>query len=617
MKKNELAQDILEGVGGKSNVKDVFHCATRLRFHLKDTTKANTSDLKKLSGVIQIVQSGGQYQIVIGNTVGTVYEDLLEVMGEVPSKGGDGKSEQGLGARMISLVSAIFTPFLGVLAGTGVLKGILSLGVFLMPEFQSTGTYVILNAAGDAFFRFLPIAIAFTAAKKLNTNQYLAMAMAMAMVYPIENSDALNFLGIPVIYGAGYTSTVFPIIMAVFILKYIEGFFKKIMPSFLIFGVSLCSLIIMVPLTYTLIGPLGTIIGSLLSNGVTGLYSFSPLLTGLIMGGLWQVLVIFGMHWGIVPIILLNLGTNGFDSFLPMAIAGVMAQSGASLGVFLRTRDARLKGLSLSSALTAVFGITEPAVYGVTLPLKKPFIYASIGGAIGGAYIALMGVKTFAFSTSILVLPNMIGRNGITSSAVQGMIGLGVAFVVAMILTVVIGFDDKKEIKDFQELDEKSNTKQVKKVEDTEGIISSPISGEIIPLTAIDDPAFSSGAMGKGVAILPNDNLVIAPVSGKVTLLFPTNHAIGILTDDGIEILIHIGMDTVELKGEGFVPFVKQGEYIHKGQKLIQFDPDVISKHEKSAVTVVVITNSNKYSGVEATKTNEIKQGMDLLEITK
>ncbi|MCB5951376.1 beta-glucoside-specific PTS transporter subunit IIABC [Enterococcus sp. BWT-B8] len=612
MNNKELAQKILEGVGGKENINDVFHCATRLRFRLKNEDVASTSELKKISEIIQIVRSGGQYQVVIGNEVSTVYESLLDVMGGNVAGDETTGEKHGLVAKFIDIVSSIFTPFLTVLAGTGVLKGLLSLAVFLSPEFAETGTYTLLNAAGDAFFRFLPIAIAFTAAKKFKTNQYIAMALAMAMVYPIENTADLTFISLPVIYGAGYTSTVFPIILAVLVQRYVEGLFKKIVPKFLIFGVTLLTLIIMVPLTYLLIGPLGTVIGSILSKGVNGLYEFSPLITGGILGGFWQILVVFGMHWGFVPLTLLNFSTLGYDSLLPMSIAGVIAQSGAAFGVFLKSKDKNMRSLAASSSLTALFGITEPAVYGVTLPLKKPFIAASIGGAIGGGVIAFFGVKSFAFNASILAIPNMIGRDGIESSAMMGIIGLSAAFVIAAILAFILGFDEGQEDKRIK--------KEIAANEEKPSVVSekitvfSPMSGKLLSLEKVDDPVFSSGSMGQGVAILPSEGRVIAPVSGTVTLLFPTNHAIGIVSEEGAEILIHIGMDTVELNGEGFTPLVKQGDKVVLGQELLLFDEQFIKAHKKSTVTPIVITNSTDYHNIEIVVNGEVLAGQKLLE---
>lgn len=593
-----LAKEILKGVGGKENINDVFHCATRLRFRLKDESIADTASLKGNKNIIQVVQNSGQYQVVIGNEVGAVYDALASELGTMTDTP-EQSEKQSIISAFIDVISAIFTPFLTILAGTGVLKGLLSLAIFIEPSFENTGTYLILNAAGDAFFKFLPIAIAFTAAKKFKTNQYLAMALAMAMVYPLSTTEGLTFFGIPVVYGAGYTSTVFPIIMAVFIQRYVESFFKRFMPKFLIFGVTLCTLVVMVPLTYLLIGPLGSIIGSVLSKGVNGLYGFSPVLTGLVLGGLWQILVIFGMHWGFIPLTLLNFATLGYDVMLPMVIMGVLAQAGASLGVFIKAKDKNLKSMALSGCITAIFGITEPTVYGVTLPLRKPFIAASIGGALGGGFVAFMGVKSFAFSSSILAIPNMIGRNGVASSAVMGVIGISIAFLAAAILTVLFGFNETKEDQMVDvSLGDNEYGKQASTLPTSEIVINSPLSGELISLEDIPDPVFSSGAMGKGIGILPSLGKVSAPFSGEVTMLFSSNHAIGLKSDDGVELLIHIGLDTVELGGKGFEPLVKQGDRVVAGQELLKFDRELIEELGKSVISPVIITNSGNYESI-------------------
>lgn len=593
-----LAKEILKGVGGKENINDVFHCATRLRFRLKDESIADTASLKGNKNIIQVVQNSGQYQVVIGNEVGAVYDALASELGTMTDTP-EQSEKQSIISAFIDVISAIFTPFLTILAGTGVLKGLLSLAIFIEPSFESTGTYLILNAAGDAFFKFLPIAIAFTAAKKFKTNQYLAMALAMAMVYPLSTTEGLTFFGIPVVYGAGYTSTVFPIIMAVFIQRYVESFFKRFMPKFLIFGVTLCTLVVMVPLTYLLIGPLGSIIGSVLSKGVNGLYGFSPVLTGLVLGGLWQILVIFGMHWGFIPLTLLNFATLGYDVMLPMVIMGVLAQAGASLGVFIKAKDKNLKSMALSGCITAIFGITEPTVYGVTLPLRKPFIAASIGGALGGGFVAFMGVKSFAFSSSILAIPNMIGRNGVASSAVMGVIGISIAFLAAAILTVLFGFNETKEDQMVDvSLGDNEYGKQASTLPTSEIVINSPLSGELISLEDIPDSVFSSGAMGKGIGILPSLGKVSAPFSGEVTMLFSSNHAIGLKSDDGVELLIHIGLDTVELGGKGFEPLVKQGDRVVAGQELLKFDRELIEELGKSVISPVIITNSGNYESI-------------------
>ena len=602
-----LAARILELVGNEENISSVNHCATRLRFRLKDETLVKNEELSKTDGVIQVVNKGGQCQVVIGTHVPDVYAVLVGMMKTTANDDDEPAAKHGIVESFIDVISAIFTPFLTILAGTGMMKGIVSLIVFVSPEFGTTGAYAILNAAADGFFMFLPVAIAFTAAKKFKTDQFLAMGLAMAMVYPLATfngitntplatTDGLNFFGIPVIYGAGYAAAVLPIIIAVYIQKHVENFAKKIAPKILMFVVPLVTLTIMVPLTYIVIGPFGTIIGAVSQGAINALYNFSPLVTGLLLGGLWQITVIFGIHWGFVPLVIMGLTTSGYDTLLPIAICGVMSQAGASLGVFFKTKDPNLKGLASSSSISAIFGISEPAVYGVTLPHKKPFIAGCIGGALGGAIAGVFGVKVFTFSVSVLSIPHMIGRNGIESSAAIGALAFAVAFVVGMVLTIIFGLNETTE----------KNTK-----------VKSPLSGNVIPLDKVDDEVFASGNMGKGIAIEPTTGEIISPVNGTVTVLLPSNHAIGITSETGVEILIHVGIDTVDLEGKGFTAHVAKNDKIKVGTKLISFDVDAIKSAGKSVTTPIIITNSADFKEIEITKESKVTTSSILFDIKK
>lgn len=624
MSHKEIAADVLKLVGGQSNVKSVVHCATRLRFQLKDDAKADTEALKNHDGIIQVVQSGGQYQIVIGSHVSDVYEELMALgnfSGEADaSESSDEK--KGLVSKAIDIISSIFTPFLGIIAGSGVLKGLLNLAVFFGWINVESGGYQLLYAAADGIFYFMPMALAVTAARKFKTNEFLALALATAMLYPnFQNFAAgvaaaggsLTFFGLPIIYSAdigGYASTVIPIILAVWIQSYVEKFARKITPSFLrVFGVALITLLVMVPLTFILIGPLGLVVGQGLGAGYKAIYNMSSVVAGAVLGGFWQVLVIFGMHWGLVPIAINNLQTTGMDTMIPMSLAGVLAQSGAALGVFLKTRDAKMKGLAGSGALTALFGITEPTVYGVTLPLKKPFIFGCIGGAIGGAITAFNGVISYAFGQSILTFPNFIGPDGDLSKVIASIIACSIAFLFAAIMTYFFGGVNKPEAKE--------QTAARATTDFAEDVITSPLSGEIVPLASIEDPVFASGTMGQGVAIVPSDGKLVAPADGEIALLFPTGHAVGLKTSDGTEILMHIGMDTVELNGEGFKTHVKQGDTVTRGQLLVEFDRELIVSKGKPVVTPVVITNSADLSHVAIAEPGEVAAGERLFQLEK
>ncbi|MBO0477633.1 PTS glucose transporter subunit IIA [Vagococcus sp. DIV0080] len=613
----ELAKDVLGLVGGKKNVNSVVHCATRLRFKLKDESVAKTEEIQKHPGVIQVVQSGGQYQVVIGSHVKDVYAELLEISGLGDASSEESGPKGNLFNQFIDIISGIFTPFLGAMAGVGVLKGLLTLLVVGGLLSDKSGTYQILFAASDGFMQFLPFAISFTAAKKFKTDPFIALAITAALLHPSISAIAgaqsgLDFLGIPAIMGpTGYMQTVIPIIMFIWLQKYIEKFAKKISPDFLqIILVPLITVVVMVPLTFVAIGPLGTIIGALLGKGYSAVFGFSPIVAGAVMGGLWQVFVMFGMHWGFIPIIMLNLTTNGYDTMAPMLLGAVIAQAGAALAVAIKTKSQKRKALAISGTLTAVFGITEPTVYGVTLPLKKPFYAACIGGAVGGAIIGAAGVKTFAMGLiSLLSIPGFISTiDGVESNVVMAIIGVIASFVIAFALTLVLGFDTEAEAS--------TDVEGTKEVKDRE-TLQSPLTGKVVPMTDVQDEVFASGALGKGIAIEPTIGELRAPASGVISTIFPTGHAVGLTTDNGAEILMHIGMDTVELNGEGFEKLVAQGDKVKAGDLLVKFDIEAIKAAGKPVITPIVVTNSVDYLDVLDLNQDELIEGEDFLTLVK
>ena len=616
----EIAVRVLDAVGGKENVNSVVHCATRLRFKLKDEEKADTNRLIQDDDVIQVVQSGGQYQVVIGSHVSDVYRELTGVANF------DGESEKSAEKgnplnQLIDIISSIFTPFLGAMAGAGVLKGFLTLAVTMNWLAADSGVYTVWYAIADGLFTYLPVMLAFTAAKKFKTNEFLAVSLAMALVHPSITELAgqtLSFVGIPVIIGASaYTSSVIPIILAVFLQSYVERFFKKVIPSFLqIICVPLAVFLIMAPVTFIVVGPLGTIVGNLLGSGYDAIYNLSPILAGAIMGGLWQVFVMFGMHWGFVPIAMVNLTQFGFDTMVPMLLPAVLAQGGAALAVFFITKNVKLKGLALSSTITSLFGITEPTVYGVTLPLKKPFIAVCISGAIGGAIVGFSQVKNYTFGlVSLLSLPSFIPQDTQDMSGlIAAAIGTAVAFGAAFVLTFVLRFEDQPNPADT---DTEKSKVPAPSITNERVVLSSPLAGRVVPLNEVKDQVFSSGAMGKGIAIDPANGTLVAPADGTITTLFPTGHAIGLTTTDGVEILMHIGMDTVELEGKGFEIFVKQEDQVKKGDLLVKFDLSLIKEAGYSTVTPIVVTNTPNYLDVLDMNQEDVLQGEDFLAIVK
>lgn len=639
MKYEKLAKDIIKNIGGKENVNSVTHCITRLRFKLKDESKANTDILKNMDGVVTVIKSGGQYQVVIGNHVSDVYKDVVEVGGfnnESSSDDNEIKEKISLFNSFIDVISGVFAPTLGILAATGMIKGFTALFLILGWLSKDSGTYIILNAIGDCLFYFFPVFLGFTSAKKFKLNQFVGMAIGAVLVYPsivglatstgaplltlfkgsmIESIVRIKFLGIPVII-MNYTSTVIPIIFSTYIASKIEKILKKIIPDVVkTFLLPFFTLLIAVPVTFIVIGPISTWAGQILGILTLGIYNFSPIIAGLFIGGFWQVFVIFGLHWGLVPIGINNIAVMGYDTILAMTFAASFAQIGAVLAVYIKTKDKKLKSLCIPSFISGIFGVTEPAIYGVTLPSKKPFILSCIASSIGGGILGFMGTKLYMLGgLGIFGIPSYINKQvGIDNGFIGAIIAIIVAFVFGFLLVLLVGFKDDNfggEDKNKQankEVKQKSLTNQE--------VIISPLKGEVTELSKVEDEAFSKGLLGKGIAIKPVEGKVVAPASGVVTTFFPTGHALGITTDNGTEILIHVGMDTVQLEGKYFTPRVKQGYKIKAGDVLLEFDINKIKESGFSTITPVIITNSDKYLDIIETNKKDINYKEDLLTI--
>lgn len=617
MKYEQLARDIIQHVGGKENVNSVVHCITRLRFKLKDEQKADTETIKNMDGVVTVMKSGGQYQVVIGNHVPEVYKAVVEVGGfQQQSPIEDENAPKGsLFSRFIDIISSIFTPVLGVLAATGMIKGFNALFVALGWLDNTSGTYQLLNAIGDSLFYFFPIFLGYTAIKKFGGSPFIGMAIGASLVYPtlstltagdplytvfagtmFESPVHITFLGIPVILMT-YSTSVIPIIIAAFFAAKLENFLKTVIPDVVkMFIVPLLTLLIVVPLTFILIGPIATWAGMLLGSATVAVYNLSPLVAGLFLGGLWQVFVIFGLHWGLVPVAINNLTSLGSDPVLALIFAASFAQIGAVLAVFLKIKNQKIKTLSIPAFISGIFGVTEPAIYGVTLPLKKPFIMSCIGGAVGGGIMGIMGTQVYIIGgLGVFGYPSNISPEGITTGFYGSLIGTAVAFVVGFVLTYLFGGVNKAAAATPQP-DVTPVAKEVSATTVGQEQVVSPLKGTVVRLKDISDVAFSSGSLGQGVAIEPTEGKLIAPVSGTVSALFPTHHAIGITTESGAEILIHIGMDTVQLEGKHFKAHVTQGEFVEKGQLLIEFDIEAIEQSGRALTTPVIVTNRKALS---------------------
>ncbi|NSU11406.1 PTS glucose transporter subunit IIA [Enterococcus faecalis] len=606
-----IAKEILKDVGGKDNIVDVTHCYTRLRFILKDTKQANKEALLQTEGVISVVESGGQYQVVLGNKVAHVYNALEPLLAQQLTTKTSTKEKNSLGNRILNTVAAIFTPVVPAIAASGMLKGILAIAVmvannFYQVDLKPLNTYIILSAASDALFYFMPVILGYSAAKVFKTNEYIAMVIGATLCNPtivslMTEESAVTLFGLHVT-KANYVSTVIPIILAIFMLAYVQRFLEKVIPEVLkIIMVPTLSLLLMIPATLLLFGPIGIYLG----DGVNWLYYYimnlSPILLGGFIGGIWCVLVIFGAHRGLVPIGINDVARTGRQNLLAFAGAANFSQAGAAFGVFVRTKNTDLKAVAASATVTALFGITEPAIYGANLRLKKPMIYAVASGAAGGALMGWGGSYGTAFANQGLLTIPVYAEAG-SKAFICYLLGCGIAFFGAFLLTIFLGFNDLPLDESRQEPGLKAEAGTVKEKQR----IQAPVQGQLVSLDQINDEVFASQQMGKTLAIYPTEEQIVSPGNGQVTALYPTHHAIGLKLDNGAEILLHIGINTVELKGRGFERFVKAGERVRLGQKLLSFDKQIIQAAGYDPTVLVIVTNTAEMAVIETTKQTEI-----------
>ena len=622
-KYENLAKEILENVGGKENINSLTHCVTRLRFRLKDESKANDEALKNNHGVVTVMKSAGQYQVVIGNHVPLVYADVCELAGISNGTQQVEEAPQGLFNKLIDIISGCFQPILGPLCAAGIIKGLNALLVFILgSSFSNSGTYMILNAIGDSIFNFLPIILGYTAAKKFNVNVIVGMIIGATLCYPTIQTDTLSavgkaigtlpfigsyytkFIGIPFVSG-NYTSTVVPVICIVALAAQIQKIAKKFVPEMLQnFFVPFFVLIISLPIGLLVIGPVVSLLTTVLSNMFAGLYAFSPIVTAFVIGALWQCLVIFGLHWALVPMAMVNIGNLGYDTILPGMLGTTFAATGVLAAMYLKLKDENKKALAIPGVISAFCGVTEPAIYGFLLPEKTPFVFSCIGGAVGGAIMGTVAVKQYVIGgLGIFSVVNFISPKGNATGMIVSLIAGAVSLVVGFILTMIF----------YKTNDQQVENKEVTKLE--EETILSPIKGEVKPIEESSDAAFASGALGKGVVILPEEGKVYAPVTGTVTVLFPSLHAIGITSDAGVELLIHIGINTVQLNGEGFTAHIKQGDQIKQGQLLVEFDMNKIKEAGYSLETPVLVTNYADLKEVKNTSASSVQLQETLIEV--
>lgn len=588
MKYKNLAESIIRYVGGKENISSVSHCVTRLRFVLRDESLVDTDGLENEQGIIGLVRSSGQFQIIIGPEVDQVYKEVQKFVGDsVTSEAPVMEKQEGnkvvnLAKQGLDTMISCFVPAIPVIAGSGMIKVLvvlLSFAGLITPESSS---YIILNMIGDAVFYFLPLIVCYNAAKKMNVDIFLALAVGAILLHPTlltlgdEGTTASLFgIGVKII---NYSSQALPAILGVWLLKYVDKFADKISPSIVkVFLRPMISLLIVAPIMLIIIGPATAVIGDGFFALVNIMNKWGWVAVGL-NAALFPIMVLTGTHNVTIPLLVQMFATQGFDAiFLPSGLAANIAEAGAAGAVAFKTKNKALKGTAISATVSALLGITEPALYGVNLRLKRPFVAVLLGSLLGGCYIGFLGITAPTFVTpSLLTIPIFAGT---VSNFILGLTSIPVTFLITFVITYMIGFED---------IPDKS---QINTVE-------SPVKGDIIKLEEVRDEAFSTKMMGEGFAVVPSEGRVTSPFDGEVVSIFPTKHAIGLKRFDGLELLIHVGIDTVELKGEHFETQVKQGDRVKKGQLLLTFDPKLIKELGFDTTTMVVVTNSKEFEKI-------------------
>ncbi|MDR1769828.1 MAG: beta-glucoside-specific PTS transporter subunit IIABC [Hungatella sp.] len=603
----KLAQEIIRYCGGKDNITQAWNCITRLRFHLKDRDKADVKAIQALTGVLGAQFQGEQFQVIIGNEVLKVFEGVKKELGDLvvsleKKPGKDKKKENPINV-VFSVISGIFNPILPAITGAGIIKGILALLIFLKMLNPESDNYFILDMISNATFYFLPFLVAFSAGKKFGVNEHLSATLAGIIMYPAFvnlsgqgiSTVKFLFLNIPVM---DYNSTVIPIILGVLLLSIVYKFIDRFVPGFLKLIVTpVASLLITAPVVLVFIAPLGSYVGKYVAAFFISLFGVAGPVAGLLMGGLMSVIVITGMHYAFFPSTFDGLGGVGYDILLlPMSIVSNMAQCGAVLGAAFKIKDKKMKTIAFSSALSALFGITEPAIYGVNLKYKNPFYAALTGGAVGGAIYGIFQVKAYAFSIpGITALPTYL-KEGELNNFILACAGVLASFLTAFILTMVLPLEEKEKTKDKEKEAEAVSQNQEGHI--TKILVAAPMTGKAVGLAQVPDKMFAEGILGKGIAIIPDEGIVKAPFQGQVKMIAPTKHAIGLISDRGVNVVIHIGIDTVNLQGKGFEILVKEDQWVDQGEPLMKVDLELIKENHLNPITPMIVTNSDEYVNV-------------------
>ena len=621
----KTAAEILKLVGGEKNVASVTNCMTRLRFNLNDAKKADVEAIKKIKGVQGVVTKNGQFQVVIGTDVGNVCDEIRKLGRFEENAAADSTEKSGIIAAFFGTLTAIFQPIIPALAGSGMIKALLALLVALKLVDPGSQTYQIFNAFGDALFSFMPFILAFSAAKRFKCNPYVSAVLAGVLLHSsftgLNTGDPVHLFSIIPVTMISYGGSVVPILLIVWVQSYIEKFANKISPKPVkIFLAPMITIIVTGIIGITIAGPLGNLVGHVIAVGFNWLNDYAGWVIPVLMGTFCPFFVMTGMHYCFAPIQTIQYATLGYGTILgPGMLASNIAQGTAALVVGIKSKNKDMKQLGFSSGVTGLMGITEPALYGVNLRLKKPLYASMIGGCAAGLYAGITGIHTFSSTTAgIFALPVYIGGEGF-GNVINAAVTIVISMVVTAIATMVIGFDDPAdETTDETEQGIPSAGEAMKESAKAGSIkitVDSPLKGSIIPLSEVQDEVFSGEIIGKGAAVVPEKGEIHAPSEGEILSVFDTGHALGMRTRDGVELLIHIGLNTVELKGKYFQTHIKQGDLVKKGDLLISFDIEEIQKAGYDITTPVLVSNTADYLDILAKK--EGKAGEELITILK
>ncbi|WP_206912075.1 beta-glucoside-specific PTS transporter subunit IIABC [Enterococcus sp. DIV0849a] len=608
MNYKETAASILSLIGGKENVSHLEHCSTRLRFTLKNNDVVETEKLEKVDGVIGVRQNV-QCQVIIGNDVVEVYDEMKALLGELPQDDGP-KEKQKWGAVLLDFIISIFQPLIPAIAGGGVLKSLLLLASVTGVMSDQSQTYQILNLIGGAPLYFLPILVAMTTANKLKVNQLVAVSAVGALILPDLTTmlaEGTNFLGFGVT-NIAYASQVFPAILTVLFYAQVEKLFTKYSPKPIrIFFVPMMSLLITVPVALLILGPLGYNVGTVFSTVIIWLYTHFGWVATAVLAAVLPFMVVTGMHKAMIPYAVSSMSEIGAELlYLPASLAHNIAESGACFAVSIKTKDQKLRSTAVSAGISALFGITEPALYGVTILNKRVLYSVMFASLVSGGFAGIMAIKAFALVGPGLASITMFVDKANPMNLIWAFVTLGISFV-AGFLSVLFVYKDEVALEEADGMEFISGT-------GTEQLVS-PVAGKVISLTEVNDDVFSSGLIGDGLAIIPEDTILVAPEAGEITMVFETKHALGLKMSNGAEILFHIGLNTVQLGGEGFEAFVKVGDKVVKGQKLIAFDLAKIKDAGFDPTIVCVVTNKEAYQVNSSHYSEMVTNQTDILSI--